>query len=102
MGLVCFRSGNGFMMVRLLDKDHGGREERMFEHENVEDEERSNPLTHGLMLYGHTYLSRIHATVQCMTMCRGTVDGQKFAKGIHTQRQTIVPMQTPSPPHIQC
>ena len=90
------------MMVRLLDKDHGGREERMFEHENVEDEERSNPLTHGLMLYGHTYLSRIHATVQCMTMCRGTVDGQKFAKGIHTQRQTIVPMQTPSPPHIQC
>ena len=55
----------------------------MFEHESVEDEERSNPLTLGLMLYGHTYLSRVHATVQCMTMCKGTVDGKKFAIGVH-------------------
>ena len=29
-------------------------------------------LTLGLVLYGHTYLSRSHTTVQCMTMLRGT------------------------------
>lgn len=51
-----------------------------FEHENVEDEERSNPFTVGLVLYGHTYLSRFRATVQCMTMCKGTVDGKKVRK----------------------
>ena len=44
----------------------------MFEHENVEDEERTHPLTLGLVLYGHTYPSRGHTTVQCMTMFKGT------------------------------
>ena len=38
------------------------------------------PFTVGPVLYGHTYLSRVHTTVQCMTMCTGTVDGKKFAK----------------------
>ena len=99
----------------------------MFEHENVEDEERTHPLTLGLVLYGHTYLARVHTTVQCMTMFKGTskhvlpivcvrltlglvlyghtyllrvhttvqcmtmfkgtVDGKKFAKGIHAVRR---------------
>ena len=59
----------------------------MFEHENVEDEERAHPLTLGLVLYGHTYLPRVHTTVQCMTMFKGTVDGKKFAKGIHAIRR---------------
>ena len=59
----------------------------MFLHENVEDEEGTHPLTLGLVLYGHTYLSRVHTTVQCMTMFKGTVDGKKFAKGIHAVRR---------------
>ena len=66
----------------------------------VEDEERSNQLSLGLMLCGHTYLSRVHATVQCMTMCKGTVDGKKFAIGVHATRHVTIPMQTPlSPSH---
>ena len=44
----------------------------MFVHENVEDEEGTHPLTLGLVLYGHTYLARVHTTVQCMTMFKGT------------------------------
>ena len=36
------------------------------------DEERAHPLTLGLVLYGDTYLSRVHTTVQCMTMFKGT------------------------------
>ena len=62
----------------------------MFVHENVEDEEGTHPFTLGLVLYGHTYLSRVHTEVQCMTMFKGTVDGKKFAKGIHAvQRATF-------------
>ena len=59
----------------------------MFEHENVEDEEGANTFTLGLVLYGHTYLSRAHTSMQCMTMSKGTVDGKKFAKGIHAVRR---------------
>ena len=66
----------------------------------AEEEERSNPLTLGLMLYGHTYLSRAHATVQCMTMCKGTVDGKKFAKGFRAKCHVTIATQTPlSPSH---
>ena len=72
----------------------------MFEHENVEDEERTHPLTLGLVLYGHTYLSRVHTTVQRMTMFKGTVDGTKFAKGIHAARHATIPVKNPlSPSH---
>ena len=72
----------------------------MFEHDNVEDEERAHPLTLGLVLYGHTYLSRVHTTVQCMTMFKGTVtvDGKKFARGIHAVRHATIPVKNPLSP----
>ena len=57
-------------------------------------------LTLGLVLYEHTYLSRSHTTVQCMTMLRGTVDGKKFAIFIHTVRHATIPVKHPlSPSH---
>ena len=81
MGLVCFLSGietgiSGISGISLL-----------FEREWLRDDApaRHNPHTLGLVLYGHTYLSRVHATVQCMTMCKGTVDGKQFAKRLHAK-----------------
>ena len=57
-------------------------------------------LTLGIVLHGHTYLSRVHTTVQCMTMFKGTVDGKKFAKGIHALRHATIPVNNPlSPSH---
>ena len=41
------------------------------------------PTCRGPVLYGHTYLWGMHATEQCMTMLKGTVEGNKFAKLIH-------------------
>ena len=59
-----------------------------------------NPFTLDLVLYRHTYLSRAHATVQCMTMCKGTVDGKKFAKSIHADLHATAPVKIPpSPSH---
>ena len=42
---------------------------------------RHNPHTLGLVLYGHTYLSRVHSTVQCMTMIKGTVKNRRWTSG---------------------
>ena len=54
----------------------------------------------GFVLHGHTYLSRVHTTMQCMTMFKGTVDGNKFAKGIHAVRHATIPVKSPlSPSH---
>ena len=57
-----------------------------------------NQSTPDLVLYGHTYLSRAHATVQCMTMCKGTVDGKKFAKSIHADLHATAPVKIPLSP----
>ena len=50
---------------------------------------------HVVSLYVHTYLSSAHTTKQCMTMCQGTVDGKKFAKGIHAHWQATAPVKNP-------
>ena len=151
VGLVCLLIGNAFAMMCLnLACFAAACEECMFEHENVEHEESTHPrslglvlhghtclsrihttvqcltkfkglqkrlsscvcsiypwscavsvrLALGLVLYGHTYLSRVHTTVQCMTMFKGTVDGKKFAKGIHAVRHATIPVKNPlSPSH---
>ena len=73
----------------------------MFEHENVEAEDRTHPLTPGLVLYGHTYLSRVHATVQRMTMFKGIVDGTQFAKGIWAHISVARPYLSAMHDHVQ-
>ena len=92
VGLVGVLSANGFAKMQLLEigvVTSCGRAEY-----------RSNPHAFGLLLYGHTYLSRAHATVQCMTMCKGTVDGNKFAKGFHAKCHVTIATHTPlSPSH---
>ena len=58
------------------------------------------PTCLGPVLYGHTYLSRMHATEQCMTMLKGTVEGKKFAKLIHAYSHATPPVKdAPSPSH---
>ena len=73
VGLVCLLIGNGFAMMCLnLACLAAACEECMFEHENIEHEERTHPLTLGLVLHGHTCLPRVHTTVQCLTKFKGT------------------------------
>ena len=99
MGLVCFLSGMWFRIdaPSLGLYSRGVRRVCVFEHENVEGEERTHPQPSGLVLYGHTCLSRVPATVQCMTMFKGTVGGQQFAKGIHAVRHATIPVKTTLP-----
>ena len=51
-----------------------------------------------LVLSGHTYLSRVHTKVQCMTVCKETVDGTKIAKCIHADWHATAPVKNPPSP----
>ena len=54
------------------------------------------------MVVTRTYLSRLHATLECMTALTGTVDGKKFATRPLEHRRTGLLESNPRAPHVQC